>query len=109
MYVKMKSDELYSVKKYIVYYIIVIILTVGVSFVINECYKINAGYVTMWSAEDVLSYYGAVLGGGITIITLIGTIYFTRKQIQIDRFLEQKLRSIYEKRYGSCSAYSPKN
>lgn len=33
----------------------VIIFVVGVPIIINECYKANSGYITMWDAADVLS------------------------------------------------------
>ena len=40
----------------------VIIFVVGVPIIINECYKANSGYITMWGAADVLSYYGTGFG-----------------------------------------------
>lgn len=33
----------------------VIIFIVGVPIIINECYKANSGYITMWGVADVLS------------------------------------------------------
>lgn len=46
---------------------------------INESYKNGQGYITMWNAADVLSYYGNILGSAATIIALIVTIRFTSK------------------------------
>ena len=66
-----------------------IALVIGVPFLINECYKFNDGYLTMWGASDILSYYGTVLGAVVTIIALIYTILFTRRQLQRDSFLER--------------------
>lgn len=40
----------------------VIIFVIVVPIVINECYKANSGYMTIWGAADVLSYYGTILG-----------------------------------------------
>ena len=61
----------------------------GVPILINECYK-HGGYITMWEAADVLSYYGAILGASITVGTLAITILFTRKQIQRESYLKDK-------------------
>lgn len=73
--------------------LVVLFLVVGVPVIINESYKITlqAGtfYVTKWEAADMLAYYGAVLGGGATILALVYTIAFTRKQLQRDHFLEK--------------------
>lgn len=52
---------------------------VGVPIIINECYKANSGYMTIWGAEDVLSYYGTILGALVTVATIVVTISFTRK------------------------------
>lgn len=57
--------------------ILIVLLVVGVPIIINEVYKCNSGYITLWEAKDVLAYYGAALGGGATLIALIITIMFT--------------------------------
>lgn len=67
--------------------IIVAFLIVGVPIIINECYKANCGYITVWSGADVLGYYGAILGSTIAVVTLVITIIFTKKQIQRESFL----------------------
>lgn len=56
--------------------------------IINWLYKIGPGWVTMWEAPDMLSYYGTILGAAVTAFSLILTIAFTRKQIARARFLE---------------------
>lgn len=66
-----------------------LILAVGVPLIINECYKATPVYITKWNAADVLSYYGALLSGIITVGILAATIRFTRKQLQRERFLER--------------------
>lgn len=68
---------------------IVVLLILGIPFLINECYK-HGGYVTLWDAADVLSYYGTVIGAAVTIATLWGTIVFTRKQIHHDSYLREE-------------------
>lgn len=64
----------------------IILFVFGVPIVINECYKAG-GYVTLWSAEDVLSYYGTILGATVSVVVLAATILFTRKQIRHDQFV----------------------
>lgn len=36
--------------------------------IINEAYKLNSGYCTLWNAADALSYYGSFLGAAGTMI-----------------------------------------
>lgn len=80
--------------KYIVGTVLVVIfLIVGVPIIINEAYKTNSGYLTLWNAADVLSYYGTIIGAIATIIALVMTISFTRKQIHRDSYLKRE----YEK------------
>ena len=55
-------------KRVLVAIVIAVILIFGVPILINECYK-HGGYVTVWDAPDVLSYYGTVLAAGVTIAT----------------------------------------
>lgn len=71
-------------------------LVVGVPIIINECYKAG-GYITLWQAEDVLSYYGTILGATVSVAVLAATILFTRKQIRHDQFVNrqsQKWKSV---------------
>ena len=67
-----------------------VFLIVGIPIIINECYKANCGYITVWDAPDVLGYYGTVLGSVIAVISIIVTIVFTKKQIQRDSFLKKE-------------------
>lgn len=78
-----------------------IILLIGVPLIINECYKANCGYFTVWDGADVLGYYGTILGAAIAVLTLVATIAFTKKQIQRESYLRaetdklSKLESIF--------------
>ena len=78
-----------------------VFLVVGVPIIINECYKANCGYITVWDGSDVLGYYGTILGSVIAVISIIVTIAFTKKQIQRDSFLKNenekwdRLKSIF--------------
>lgn len=67
-----------------------IFLIIGVPIVINECYKVGCGYITVWNGADVLEYYGTVLGAAIAVASMIITIVFTKKQIQRDSFLKNE-------------------
>lgn len=100
----MSKKTNYKIKKLVK--IIAIVLTMlvlifGVPIVINECYKANCGYSTAWDASAMLGYYGVILGAIITVLTLIATITFTKKQIQRESFLKtesekwSKLKSIF--------------
>lgn len=60
---------------------------VGVPILINELYKLNKGYVTIWSCGELLDFYGSLLGSVATIAALIFTILFTKKQITTDRYI----------------------
>ena len=64
-----------------------VFLIVGIPVIINECYKANCGYITVWDGSDVLGYYGTILGSVIAVISIIVTIAFTKKQIQRESFL----------------------
>lgn len=78
-------------KKYLILAIIVACAFAIVGpLIINECYKSNSGYITLWSPADMLAYYGVVLGALVAIITVVVTIGFTRKQIQMENFLKQE-------------------
>lgn len=65
-------------------------LIVVIPVIINECYKANSGYLTVWSGADLLGYYGSILGSAIAAITLVVTIVFTKKQIQRESYLKSE-------------------
>ena len=64
-----------------------IFLIIGVPIIINECYKANFGYSTVWNGAEALGYYGAILGSVIAVVTLAVTIIFTKKQIQREGYI----------------------
>lgn len=66
------------------------LLIVGIPAAINEAYKTGTGYVTLWDAKDVLSYYGTILGSLVTIAGLAITISFTKRQIQRESYLKSE-------------------
>lgn len=76
--------------------LLVVAALVGVPILINECYKVGSGYVTIWNADDVLSYYGTIVGAAIAVATIAVTITFNRKQIQREKQPDHKLPPSYE-------------
>ena len=76
--------------KWILIAVIALALIVGVPTIINECYKTNSGYMTMWGAADALAYYGTILGALVAVATVVVTILFTYKQIQRDSFVKSE-------------------
>lgn len=70
--------------------ILFIVVVFGIPIGINEAYKVESGYHTLWGASDALSYYATVLGAIITAVSLYATIQFTKKQLYRDAFLENE-------------------
>lgn len=65
-------------------------LIVGIPIAINEFYKADCGYITVWDGAVVLGYYGTILASIVTVISIFVTITFTKKQIQRDTFLKNE-------------------
>lgn len=77
-----KSKCVSIVKVFAISFIVVISLAIGVPLIINELYKIDKGYITLWDAADVLAYYAEILGGMISIIALYVTIFYTKQDTE---------------------------
>lgn len=60
------------------------VFIVGVPFAINEAYKAVNGYVTMWGAEDVLSYYGTILASFGAVLGVFLSIKAAHKNYEED-------------------------
>ena len=67
--------------------IISVILIFLIPIIINELYKLNDGYETLWEAKDVLSFYSVILSGLITFIALFITIKHNNKNIEKQNIL----------------------
>ena len=68
------------INKYWIWIIIALLLVVGGPILINELYKTEKGYRTLWGASEVLSYYGmiiAAIGGAIGVFL---SIKYSQKQ-----------------------------
>lgn len=68
-----------------------VVLVIGVPLGINASYQSDTVIIrTQWGAEDVLSYYGAILGAFLTMAGLVITIRFTMRQIRRDSYLKSE-------------------
>lgn len=63
----------------------VVLIALCIYFSINEAYKKNNGYITVWSADVALTYFGTIIGALVTVVALIVTIYFTNKTNREER------------------------
>lgn len=70
--------------KWILIAVIALALIVGVPIIINECYKTNSGYMTIWGAADALSYYGAIIAASIGVIGVYFTVYMANRNYRED-------------------------
>ena len=66
---------------YIAIIAVIVLFTLIIPFLINESYKVGKGYVTMWEASDVLSFYGSYLSFFGTLVLGIVAVY-QNKQAQ---------------------------
>lgn len=70
-------------------------MIVAIPFIINESYKVNSGYITMWGASDVLSFYGVLLSF-IGTVALGALALFQNKQANK---INQQLSSLEKERF----------
>lgn len=83
--VKLQDNRLNpkSIMKHnVMIFILLTFLLIGIPLIINELYKMDCGYKTVWDAADVLAYYSVILSGIISICALYVTIIFTRKDTE---------------------------
>lgn len=64
---------------------------VGIPIIINELYKREGWYSTVWTGADVLAYYGTLLGAAATILALVVTIRVTQEQVRAERLFQLEL------------------
>lgn len=67
----------------------VVVVVFIIPIIINELYRVNDGYITVWNGADVLSFYGAALGALGTIV--LGVVAWR----QNDRLLEIEERTFF--------------
>ena len=81
-------------KHIILLYILVLLLSLVIPIVINESYKANTGYITLWEAKDVLLYFGSILGAlGTTFIGVVALFQSAQANKISDRLLQLEERN----------------
>ena len=81
-------------KKIIILVVVLLIISVVAPIVINECYKSNTGYMTLWGAKEVLGYFGEIFGAVGSIF--VGVIAL-RQSIRANE-ISDRLLALEEKR-----------
>ena len=79
--------------KWILIAVIALALIVGVPIIINECYKTNSGYMTMWGAADALAYYGTILGALVAVATVVVTIFLPISRFNAIAILDKRMKN----------------
>lgn len=69
--------------------LLVVAALVGGPILINECYKIGAGYITIWNADDVLAYYGAVVAALMGVLGVYLTVY-ANQELKYQKVVEKR-------------------
>ena len=94
-------------------FITVILIVLLIPIVINESYKIGKGYITIWGASDVLSFYGSFISFIGTVILGLVAVWQNNKAHKLNVQLQKLQQAQYvsmimvshvtvEKRSSSC-------
>ena len=78
----MKKKNVVKVGGILFLFMVLFIFVIPV--IVNELYKNNIGYLTLWEASDVLAYYGIILQGVFSMVALYITVLYIRKQIKYE-------------------------
>ena len=70
--------------KWFLFVLALLAVVIGIPVIINESYKVNSGYMTMWGAADALSYYGAIIAASIGVIGVYFTVYMANRNYRED-------------------------
>ena len=70
--------------KIIAMFAVVCLIIIGGPFLINECYKDNSRFTTVWNTTDILSYYGSIASALIGILGVYFTVYIANKNYRED-------------------------
>lgn len=83
------NDFIRKHKKIVALIVVVIMIALLIPFLINESYKVENGYLTMWGAPDVLSFYGSFLSFVGTIVLGVVAIYQNNKAHRLNEQLQK--------------------
>lgn len=76
--------------------LLLVIVVLAIPVLINEAYKINKGYYTVWEGADVLAFYGSITGAIGTIV--LGIIAWQQNnrllKLEENTFLAQNACSV---------------
>ena len=64
-------------------------ITLLIPIIINEAYKYGKGYITLWEAKDVLSFYGTYLSFWGTVILGGVAIYQNKAAHQLNQQVQK--------------------
>ena len=70
--------------KWFLFVLALLAVVIGIPVIINESYKANSGYMTIWGAADVLSYYSAIIAASIGVIGVYFTVYMANRNYRED-------------------------
>lgn len=74
-----------SLIRWVLLAVIVLGIIIGGPIIINEFYRNNSGYITIWGAADVLTYYGAIIAASGAAIGVYCSIRYSHKQYREDK------------------------
>lgn len=77
----MRKKQTWKVALFI---IVLAVFIIGGPFAINEAYKADNGYLTMWGAKDVLSYYGTIIAAVGAVLGVFLSIKAAHKNYEDD-------------------------
>ena len=70
--------------KWFLFVLALLAVVIGIPVIINESYKANSGYMTIWGAADALSYYGAIIAASIGVVGVYFTVYMANRNYRED-------------------------
>lgn len=87
-----KSYKIIDMKNKKIIILVSVILVVIVPIFINLSFKVYLAplFAAEWEAGDLLSYYGSLLGGLITLIGVVMTLNYQTKQAEFDDSIKYK-------------------
>lgn len=75
----MKIEKYYSIALVSLIILILLIMVIKIPMIVNESYKYDNGYITVFSPSDMLGYCASALSFFGTIILGIITVYLTKR------------------------------
>ena len=91
----MKRFIKFIAKHKICTFIVMILVVLSIPIIINESYKTGKGYVTMWEAADVLSFYGSFLSFAGTVVLGAIAIWQNNKAHKLNEHLQKLQQAEY--------------